>query len=190
MQNRINIQPHLHIPLQSGHDEILTRMNRHYSTAQFRKVVSLCKKYLPDAAIGIDILVGFPGETDAQFAETKAFLKSLDFTYLHVFPYSIRPGTKAATFDKQVSKRVKEERVASLRQLSDIKKTTFWQSQLGRTWPVLVEGRRDKNGLLKGFTSNYIAVTFAGPDTLLHTVVPVKLLELQNNSVLGEIRET
>ncbi len=187
MQERKNIQPHLHIPLQSGHDEILTRMNRRYNTDQFREVVALCKEYLPDAAIGIDILVGFPGETEAHFGESKAFLQSLDFTYLHVFPYSIRPGTKAAEFDKQVAKKVKEERVAGLRQLSDAKKTAFWQSQLGRTWPVLVEGRRDTSGMLKGFTTNYIAVTFAGPDDLLHTVVPVKLLELRENSILGEI---
>ncbi len=189
MQERNNIQPHLHIPLQSGHDEILARMNRRYSTEQFREVVALCKKYLPDAAIGIDILVGFPGEIDAHFAESKAFLQSLDFTYLHVFPYSIRPGTKAAGFDKQVTKKIKEERAASLRQLSDAKKSAFCQSQLGRTWPVLVEGRRDGNGMLKGFTANYIAVTFAGPDKLQHAVVQVKLLELQGNSVLGEINE-
>ena len=189
MQERKNIQPHLHIPLQSGHDEILARMNRRYSTEQFRKVVALCKEYLPDAAIGIDILVGFPGETEAHFAAGKTFLQSLDFTYLHVFPYSIRPGTKAAGFAMQVAKKVKEERVADLRQLSDAKKSAFYQSQLGRTWSVLVEGRRDQSGMLKGFTSNYIAVTFAGPDKLLHAVVPVKLLTLQKNSVLGETHE-
>ncbi|MBU1565635.1 MAG: tRNA (N(6)-L-threonylcarbamoyladenosine(37)-C(2))-methylthiotransferase MtaB [Proteobacteria bacterium] len=189
MQGRKNIQPHLHIPLQSGHDEILTRMNRRYSTEQFREIITLCRKYLPDAAIGIDILVGFPGETDAQFADSQTFLQSLDFSYLHVFPYSIRPGTKAAGFDKQVSKAVKDQRVASLRQLSDLKKTAFCQSQLGRTWPVLVEGRRDENGMLKGFTTNYIAVTFLGPDELRHGVVPIKLLELQGNSVFGEINE-
>ncbi|MFH0782785.1 MAG: tRNA (N(6)-L-threonylcarbamoyladenosine(37)-C(2))-methylthiotransferase MtaB [Pseudomonadota bacterium] len=189
MQLRKNIQPHLHIPLQSGHDDILARMNRRYTTAQFQAVVSLCRKYLPDAAIGIDILVGFPGETEDQFAESKAFLQSLDFTYLHVFPYSIRPGTKAANYAGQVPKKVKDERVADLRQLSDTKKTTFCQSQLGRTWPVLVEGRKDASGMLKGFTANYIAVTFSGPDSLLHGVVPVKLLELQGTSVLGEINE-
>lgn len=189
MRERRNIQPHLHIPLQSGHDEILKRMNRRYSTDQFREVVALCKKYLPDAAIGIDILVGFPGETDSHFADSKAFLQSLDFTYLHVFPYSIRPGTKAAEFAGQVTKRVKDQRVASLRQLSEDKKTAFWRSQLGRTWPVLVEGRRDKDGMLKGFTANYIPTTFAGPDHLLHCSVPVKLLELKENSVMGEINE-
>lgn len=189
MQERKNIQPHLHIPLQSGHDEILARMNRRYTTEQFRGIISLCRKYLPDAAIGIDILVGFPGETEGQFAESKAFLQSLDFTYLHVFPYSIRPGTKAAGFANQVAKKVKEERVTCLRQLSEGKKTAFCQSQLGHTWSVLVEGRKDINGMLKGFTANYIAVTFPGPDTLLHRVVPVKLLQLHGNSVLGEINE-
>jgi threonylcarbamoyladenosine tRNA methylthiotransferase MtaB len=189
MRERRNIQPHLHIPLQSGHDEILNRMNRRYSTDQFREVVALCKKYLPDAAIGIDILVGFPGETDSHFADSKAFLQSLDFTYLHVFPYSVRPGTKAAEFAGQVAKRVKDQRVASLRQLSEDKKTAFWRSQLGRTWPVLVEGRRDKDGMLKGFTANYIPTTFAGPDHLLHCIIPVKLLELKENSVMGEINE-
>ncbi|MDK9707528.1 MAG: tRNA (N(6)-L-threonylcarbamoyladenosine(37)-C(2))-methylthiotransferase MtaB [Desulforhopalus sp.] len=187
MAERKNIQPHLHIPLQSGHDQILARMGRRYSTEQFRQVINLCKKYLPDAAIGIDILVGFPGETDDHFAAAKDFLQSLDCTYLHVFPYSIRPGTKAAGFDGHVAKKVKEQRVAILRQLSDTKKAAFWQSQLGRIWPVLIEGRRDANGMLKGFTTNYVAVTFPGPDDLLHKVVPVKLLELLESSVLGEI---
>jgi threonylcarbamoyladenosine tRNA methylthiotransferase MtaB len=186
MVKRKNIQPHLHIPLQSGHDQILARMGRRYSTAQFRQVIDNCRKYLPDAAIGIDILVGFPGETEAQFAAAREFLQSLDCTYLHVFPYSIRPGTKAAGFDGQVAKKVKEERVARLRQLSDAKRTAFWQSQLGRTWPVLVEGRRDANSMLKGFTANYIPVIFSGPDDLLHRVVPVTLLELQESTVLGE----
>lgn len=189
MQERKNIQPHLHIPLQSGHDEILAKMNRRYNTEQFAQVIALCKSYLPDAAIGIDILVGFPGETETHFAESRAFLQSLDCTYLHVFPYSIRPGTKAAGFSGQIAKKVKEERVASLRQLSDSKKLAFYRSQLGRTWPVLVEGRRNEQGLLKGFTANYINVTFPGPDRLLHTVVPVKLLALQEDSVLAEMSE-
>lgn len=189
MQERKNIQPHLHIPLQSGHDEILAKMNRRYNTEQFGEVIALCKRYLPDAAIGIDILVGFPGESEAHFAESKTFLQSLDCTYLHVFPYSIRPGTKAAGFAGQVPKKVKEERVASLRQLSDSKKAAFYKSQLGRTWPVLVEGRRDEHGLLKGFTANYISVNFSGPDRLLHTVAPVKLLALQGDSVLAEMSE-
>jgi threonylcarbamoyladenosine tRNA methylthiotransferase MtaB len=118
-----------------------------------------------------------------------SFLQSLDITYLHVFPYSIRPGTKAATFPDQVAKSIKDERVAILRKLSDDKRVAFHRSQLGRTWPVLVEGRRDGDGMLKGFTANYIAVTLNGPDRLIQQVVPVKLVELEENSVLGEIQQ-
>jgi len=186
MQSRDNIQPHLHIPLQSGNDAILARMNRRYTTKQFRDVIARCKKALPDAAIGIDILAGFPGETDEQFADCITFLQSLDFTYLHVFPYSSRPGTPAAGFKDQVPKKVKDLRVAELRTISDEKKKTFYESQLGRSLPVLVEGRRSKNGLLKGFTNNYVAVNFEGPDSLLNSMTHVRLLLIKDDSVLGE----
>jgi len=186
MGERPNIQPHLHIPLQSGDDKILARMNRRYTTAQFRRVIERCRKRLPDAAIGIDILAGFPGESECHFTAGQAFVESLDITYLHVFPYSIRPGTAAAHFPDQVAKGVKEQRVAILRGLGDAKKRGFYQSQLGRTWPVLVESRQDSTGMLQGFTANYIAVAFTGPDSLLHRVVPVRLLSLKDTSVLGE----
>jgi threonylcarbamoyladenosine tRNA methylthiotransferase MtaB len=186
MQERKNIQPHLHIPLQSGSDEILARMNRRYTIDQFRDVINLCHESLPDAAIGIDILAGFPGETDSHFSDAKDFLQSLYFSYLHVFPYSIRPGTKAAKFKEQVPKKIKDTRVVQLRSLSDKKKIEFYQSQLNRTRPVLVEGQRDNDGMLKGFTDNYIAVRFDGPDSLLNCVADVRLLLLKNDSVIGE----
>jgi threonylcarbamoyladenosine tRNA methylthiotransferase MtaB len=186
MIQRDNIQPHLHIPLQSGHDAILTRMNRRYTIDQFREVINLCHKRLPDLSIGIDILAGFPGETDAHFAAGKKFLSSLDFAYLHVFPYSVRPGTAAAEFKDQIPKKIKDTRVAELRQLSDDKKSQFYQSQLGQTRPVLVEGSRDKEGMLKGFTDNYVAVCFDGPDSLLNSITPVRLLFLEDNIVTGE----
>lgn len=186
MTARSNIQHHLHIPLQSGHDDILKRMNRRYNTATFKEIVDKCKTYLPDAAIGIDILAGFPGESDEQFAEALVFLQNLDFTYLHVFPYSIRPGTPAATFPDQVKKETKEQRVAKLRQLSDYKRDTFYASQLERTVTVLVEGKRDDASLLKGFSDNYVAVRFQGDDSLINQRVQVKLKTLINNYVLGE----
>lgn len=186
MQTRPNIQPHLHIPLQSGDNEILARMNRRYTIQAFREVIDNCKKSLPNAAIGIDILVGFPGETEEQFSGCKTFLESLDFTYLHVFPYSIRPGTPAAKFKDQVPKNIKDKRVAELRTISDNKKRTFYNSQLNRTLPVLVEGRRSDNGMLKGYTNNYVAVLFDGPDNLLGSVANVRLLSLQDDTVLGE----
>ncbi|KJS01278.1 MAG: hypothetical protein VR65_09600 [Desulfobulbaceae bacterium BRH_c16a] len=186
MQKRKNIQPHLHIPLQSGHDEILASMNRRYTTEQFRGIIELCRKRLPDAAIGIDILAGFPGETEEHFAESLAFLQSLDFNYLHVFPYSMRPGTAAAGFKNQVGQKMKDDRVAKLRILSEDKRKNFYSSQLGRSWPVIVEGRRDDQGMLQGFTANYVAVRFAGPDSLLHDVATVRLLSLHENHILGE----
>ncbi len=186
MQERKNIQPHLHIPLQSGSDEILARMNRRYTIDQFRDVINLCHESLPDAAIGIDILAGFPGETDAHFSDAKHFLQSLYFSYLHVFPYSIRPGTEAAKFREQVPKKIKDARVVQLRSLSDKKKIEFYRSQLNRTRPVLVEGQRDNDGMLKGFTDNYIAVRFNGSDSLLNNVADVRLLLLKDDSVIGE----
>jgi threonylcarbamoyladenosine tRNA methylthiotransferase MtaB len=186
MQERKNIQPHLHIPLQSGSDEILARMNRRYTIDQFRDVIHLCHESLPDAAIGIDILAGFPGETDSHFSDARDFLQSLYFTYLHVFPYSIRPGTEAANFKEQIQKNIKDARVLQLRTLSDKKKNEFYQSQLNKIRPVLVEGQRDNDGMLKGFTDNYIAVRFDGPDSLLNSVADVRLLLLKNDSVIGE----
>lgn len=186
MAERQSIQPHLHIPLQSGHDEILAAMNRRYTIAEFRERIELCRRWLPDAAIGIDILAGFPGESEAHFAESLDFLRSLDFTYLHVFPYSLRPGTVAAGLASQVPQAAKEERVAALRRLSEEKRRDFYRSQLGRTWPVIVEGRRDEEGLLQGFTANYVAARFAGPDSLRNGLAIVRLLELKDNHILGE----
>jgi len=186
---RDNIQPHLHIPLQSGNDEILARMNRKYTTAEFRQVIEKFNKTLPDGALGIDILAGFPGETEQHFNSGLNFLESLHFTYLHVFPYSKRPGTIAAKFSEQISKKTKKSRAATLRKLSTRKKSTFYNSQIGKIYPVIVEGKRCKNGLLKGFTSNYIAVKFAGPDSLLNAIIDVKLLSHTEEFVLAEIKE-
>lgn len=189
MEERSNIQPHLHIPLQSGHDDILSRMNRRYTTKQFRQVIDFCTKRLPDAAIGIDILAGFPGESEQHFREAITFLNSIYFTYLHVFPYSRRPGTKAAEFSDQIDKQVKDERVAELRQLSDTRKQQFYTNQLDQIRPVIVEGKRNKDGLLKGFTDNYVTVCFQGPDSLLDQVTRVRLLSLMNDTVFGENTE-
>ena len=185
MLRQQNFMPHLHIPLQSGDDEILGRMNRRYKTRQFAEVIGLCRENLPDAAIGIDVLVGFPGETGDNFTNTQSFLEDLDCTYLHVFPYSKRPGTIASTFKSQVSKSIKEERVSILRALGDRKKSLFYRKHIGTKRPVLVEGKRDNQGLLKGFTDNYIPVSFPGDDNLVNTIVTVKLLEVKDINVSG-----
>ncbi|MFV0439509.1 MAG: tRNA (N(6)-L-threonylcarbamoyladenosine(37)-C(2))-methylthiotransferase MtaB [Desulfopila sp.] len=189
MARRDNIMPHLHIPLQSGDDEILARMNRHYSTADFAGVIDRCRAHLADCALGIDILVGFPGESEAHFRRSREFIEAIDCTYLHVFPYSRRPGTAAANFVDQVPKAVKDERVAILRAISDRKRDAFYLSQLGRTLPVLVEGRRDRQGLLQGYTDNYVPVHFQGPDSLHHRLVDVLLTKHDGPYVSGEVRE-
>lgn len=186
MKSQPNIQPHLHIPLQSGHDEILSKMNRNYTIEQFKNVIDLCHAQLPGLAIGVDILAGFPGETDLHFAKALGFLKELDFSYLHVFPYSIRPGTEAANFPDQLPKSVKDERVAILRELSADKLNRFYKKHIGQHRSVLIEGRRDSLGRLKGFTDNYIAVRFEGPDSYLGDFCEVELDSLEENYVIGK----
>lgn len=187
MKTRDNIFPHLHIPLQSGEDEILQRMNRRYDTATYAQIIQKCHEALPDICIGIDILAGFPGETDEHFQRAYTFLENLDFCYLHVFPYSIRPGTVASEFTDQISGDIKTERVKKLRNLSDSKKKLFYAKQLGRTLTLQVEGKRGKDGLLKGYTNNYTLVHFEGPDTLMRTTVKVLLLENKDQYVLGQL---
>ena len=187
--SRPNLLPHLHVPLQSGDDEILGRMNRRYTTARFAEIIALCRRHLPDAAIGIDILVGFPGETEAHFRRTRTFVEGLDCTYLHVFPYSDRPGTEASSFRGKVAKPEKALRVAELLALGERKKIAFYRRQLGRSLPLLVESERSESGLLRGYTDNYIPVQFTGPDTLMNRVVMVELQQLDKTTVLGEVRE-
>jgi len=190
MDERDNIQPHLHIPLQSGCDTILQKMNRHYTTEQFRQTVLMCREMLPDCGIGIDILAGFPGETEAQFQEALHFLETLPFSYLHVFPYSPRPGTKAASFSNQVPGEIRRERARQLRALSMKKQQDFNRSQIGRTLSLLVEGKRDERGMLRGVTGNYVTVHFPGPDSLLGDCVFVRLLKMENTTVIGEREES
>ncbi len=187
MQENHNFMPHLHIPLQSGNDEILLRMSRRYSTGQFKEKLAYCRENIKDIAIGIDILAGFPGETEAQFNQAYEFVDSLDFTYLHVFPYSKRPGTPAASYDNQVDKQVKNSRVEKLRGLGELKKKSFYRRFLGSVRPTLVENKRLKSGLLKGFTDNYIPVSFKGEDELKKTVVQVKLEKGDAKGIIGKV---
>ncbi|MBM9520499.1 tRNA (N(6)-L-threonylcarbamoyladenosine(37)-C(2))-methylthiotransferase MtaB [Desulforhopalus vacuolatus] len=187
MAERSGIQPHLHIPLQSGCDAILKAMNRRYTTAQFQEIIENCHRRIPGLAIGIDILAGFPGETEADFAREVQFLESLEFTYLHVFPYSIRPGTRAAELPNQVPQAEKDRRSAILRKLSGERKQAFYKSQLGTVHPVFFEGKRDHSGYLKGFTDNYVDVRAIGDDSRLRSRVKTRLNTLEDGIVHGEI---
>ena len=180
-----NMMPHLHIPLQSGSDTILQKMNRRYTAYQFGRIVRRCKDVLPFAAIGVDVLVGFPGETEENFYRTFDLLAELPVSYLHVFPYSKRPGTQAAEMDHQVPAEIKEERVAVLRKLDHKKRITFYRSRLGRVHPVLAETATTADAMLKGFTDNYIPVHFKpGPETA-DQIIRVKLERLQGRYVIG-----
>ena len=180
-----NFMPHLHIPLQSGSDAILKKMRRRYTPEEFIEKVCRCKELLPAAAIGVDVLVGFPGETEKDFLQTYETVTKLPVTYLHVFPYSKRPGTPAAKMTSQVAREIKDERVAVLRKLDHKKRNDFYASRIGEVHAVLVETERAVDGLAKGFTDNYIPVHFKARPNDANRVVPIKLESLQERFVIG-----
>ncbi len=168
--------PHFHIPLQSGSDEILRLMRRRYNTRLFRQRIERIKQLIPDAFIGIDVIVGFPGETDGLFRQTYEFLQDLPFSYLHIFPYSDRPGTPASRLPDKVQPQVKQQREKMLKELSDRKHKEFYLEHLGKTYNVLFEAR-SKNDKILGFTDNYIKVQTAYSPELVNKIVKVKLLD-------------
>ncbi|MBK5721638.1 tRNA (N(6)-L-threonylcarbamoyladenosine(37)-C(2))-methylthiotransferase MtaB [Dysgonomonas sp. Marseille-P4677] len=149
--------PHFHIPLQSGSDAVLKLMRRRYDTALFRHKVEKIKSILPHAFIGVDVIVGTRGETDEYFEETRLFLESLDFSQLHVFTYSERPGTQALKIDYEVDPRTKHSRCKTLLDLSDKKLESFYNSQQGRQRKVLFE-HTQHDSMMYGFTENYVKV--------------------------------
>ncbi|MFZ5760652.1 MAG: tRNA (N(6)-L-threonylcarbamoyladenosine(37)-C(2))-methylthiotransferase MtaB [Thermodesulfobacteriota bacterium] len=186
MAARENFMPHLHIPLQSGDDAILRAMNRRYSAADFASLVERIRVRIPAAAIGVDVLVGFPGETEEAFAATAALLAKLPVTYLHVFPYSRRPGTMAAGMDKQIPGPEKERRVAELRRLDQKKRAIFYRRHLGETHLVLAENRKNRFRLMRGFTENYIPVLFPALEKENNTLIEVRLERLEEGIVFGQ----
>ncbi|MCQ9639853.1 tRNA (N(6)-L-threonylcarbamoyladenosine(37)-C(2))-methylthiotransferase MtaB [Chryseobacterium sp. WG14] len=149
--------PHFHIPLQSGSDDLLKKMKRRYLTKLYNDRVNKIREVMPDAAIGVDVIVGFPGETEERFMETYNFLNELPITYLHVFTYSERENTEAADMDGVVPIAERKKRNKMLRILSEKKKMAFYQTQLGKTLPVLWE-HENKEGKMFGFTENYVRV--------------------------------
>ena len=183
---------HFHIPLQSGDDQILERMHRPYTSQKFRDIVSKIHELMPDAAIGVDTLIGFPGETETAFHNTYSLINDLPVSYLHVFPFSSRKGTPAAGYPDQVSKSIIKSRSRRMRTLGMKKKTVFFNKFLGKSLHIIVESKRDSaSGHLKGVTSNYIPVIAAGPEELKNRMVKVILDRLNgHHSVFGTIRRT
>lgn len=166
--------PHFHIPLQSGSNEILNRMRRRYLRELYVERVQRIKSVMPHACIGVDVIVGFPGETEAHFLETYDFLHGLDISYLHVFTYSERPDTPAAEMEGVVPQAERSRRSKMLRSLSEKKRRAFYRSQLGRRCTVLFEGE-NKKGYIHGFTENYVKVKAPWDPSLVGTVHRVHL---------------
>ena len=175
--------PHFHLPLQSGSDTILKLMKRRYMTALYRKRVAAVKAANPDTCIGVDVIVGFPGETDELFAETYTLLNELDISYLHVFTYSERENTLAANMDGVVPIPERKRRNKMLRILSEKKKRAFYESQLGQVRPVLFEAE-NKEGFMLGYTDNYVRVKTYWNPQLANTTKSLKLNDIGPDGIV------
>ena len=169
--------PHFHIPLQSGSNTILKAMRRRYMSELYRERVTRIKQSMPHACIGVDVIVGFPGESDAEFLETYQFINALDISYLHVFTYSERPHTDAVNLAGIVPVHVRKERNKMLRILSAKKQQHFYEQHLGNSRKVLFE-TENKNGFIQGFSDNYIKVQMPFRPDLINQVKEVQLLKI------------
>ncbi|WP_411031972.1 tRNA (N(6)-L-threonylcarbamoyladenosine(37)-C(2))-methylthiotransferase MtaB [Spongiimicrobium sp. 3-5] len=175
--------PHFHIPLQSGSNTILKLMRRRYQKEVYVDRVNRIKERMPHACIGVDVIVGFPGETEEHFLETYHFLNTLDISYLHVFTYSERDNTVAASMEGVVSKKVRNKRSRMLRGLSVKKRRAFYESQLGSERTVLFEGE-NKQGFIQGFTENYVKVKTPWNPELVNTLQKVVLTEIAEDGLV------
>ncbi|WP_425237505.1 tRNA (N(6)-L-threonylcarbamoyladenosine(37)-C(2))-methylthiotransferase MtaB [Ulvibacterium sp.] len=181
--NSNSFVPHFHIPLQSGSDEILKLMRRRYLRNLYVERVQRIKEIMPHACIGVDVIVGFPGETDAHFLETYHFLNELDISYLHVFTYSERDNTPAAVMKGAVSKNIRNKRSKMLRGLSAKKRRAFYEGQLGSVRTVLFEGE-NKEGYIHGFTENYVKVKAPWNPKLVNTLHEIELTRIDEDGLV------
>ncbi|MEZ4949203.1 MAG: radical SAM protein [Saprospiraceae bacterium] len=175
--------PHFHIPLQSGSNKVLKMMRRRYQRELYAERVAWIKEKMPHACIGVDVIVGFPGESEEDFLETYHFLNDLDISYLHVFTYSERPNTPAAEMPDQVSVEERRRRNEMLTSLSEKKKRHFYNQHLGETRPVLFEQSKTE-GKMNGFTENYIRVELDLQEELLNTIAPVQLNSINSDGLM------
>jgi threonylcarbamoyladenosine tRNA methylthiotransferase MtaB len=169
--------PHFHIPLQSGSDPLLKKMKRRYLTGLYKERVAKIKQVMPDACIGVDVIVGFPGETEDYFLDTFRFLEQLPISYLHVFTYSERPNTEAVLLQNPVPKHIRNKRSKVLRALSAKKRHQFYESQLGKEVSVLFENE-NKKGYIQGFSTNYVKVRAPWNPGWVNTTKKVRLTEI------------
>ena len=179
---------HFHIPLQSGSNIILKSMQRRYNVEDYKNVVSKVKEIIPDCGIGVDVIVGYPGETEKEFIETYNLLLELPISYLHVFTYSERPDTKAILLPNQVELSERKRRSKMLRILSDKKKNYFYNQMINKNLDVLFESNDDA-GMIKGFSSNYVRVQNKYDENLENKVCRVTVENILNGLATGKIKE-
>ena len=181
--------PHFHMPLQSGSDPVLTRMRRRYTAGQYADAVERVRESVGDVSITADVLVGFPGETGSEFQATYALCEQVGFAGMHVFPYSVRPGTSAAHFDGQVPSETKARRVKTLMELGDAHAARFRARSIGDVRPVLWEEARESDGATtwSGLTDNYIRVAARSHERLASTIRPARLVSAGNGAVMAEV---
>ena len=177
---------HFHIPLQSGSNEVLRHMRRRYTAELYKERIEKIRSRMPDACIGIDVIVGHPGETEKLFEETYAMLVELPFSYLHVFSYSERPNTHALTIGHSVSHQDRARRSEQLRNLSIRKRALFYRSQIGKIRETIFEPE-EQDGWMQGFTDNYVRVAVKKNEKFLGKLIPVRLMELVDGMVEGEM---
>jgi threonylcarbamoyladenosine tRNA methylthiotransferase MtaB len=177
------IMPHFHIPLQSGSDKILKLMKRRYLSELYVDRVNKIKELIPDCCIGADVIVGFPGENDIDFKRTYDFISSLEISYLHVFSYSERENTESVYFTEKNSKKIKSDRSSILRELSDIKRESFYKKNINSERKILFESE-NKNGFIHGYTDNYIRVKAIWSSDLVDSIVKRKLSVMSNDNLV------
>lgn len=183
LQESKHFVPHFHIPLQSGSNRLLQVMRRKYLRELYAERVAFIKSLRTDTCIGVDVIVGFPGETDAEFMETMDFLKDLDISYLHVFTYSERANTTAVKLGEPVPMSVRRERSKQLHILSDKKKRAFYEQNIGTFRTVLFEHEED-NGIMYGFTENYVKVKMAYDAQMVNTFQRIELTEIDRDGIM------
>ncbi len=178
--------PHFHIPLQSGSDDLLKLMKRRYLTKLYSDRIYKIREVMPDSCIGVDVIVGFPGETEEKFLETYNFLNELPISYLHVFTYSERENTEAVEMDGVVPVPERKKRNKMLRILSEKKKMAFYQTQIGKTLPVLWE-HEDKDGIMFGFTENYVRVQKPYDQNSVNQIENLKLNKIESDGTVSVV---
>jgi tRNA-2-methylthio-N6-dimethylallyladenosine synthase len=179
------LMPYLHLPFQSGSDRILKAMNRRHTAAEYETVISKVRAARPDLALSTDIIVGFPGETDADFDQTLALVARTRFAQAFSFKYSARPGTPAASIEHQVSEALKRERLYALQRLIDSDRHAFDRATVGRRLHVLFEGRGRKPGQIAGRSPYLQAVHVEGPESLIGQIAAVDIAAASPNSLIG-----